>query len=188
MSGQPSSSAGEVVVELVRTVGLTQTVARRTEVVGEEPALPSIFPVGTVAAGSVGATLAAAAEFWRLRGGPHSPVKVDMRAAAISFRSERYLRVDGRTPQLWDPLSGDYRAGDGRWVRLHCNYAHHRRAAVAALGAAEHRPAVAAAVGSIPAAAAEERVVAAGGCAAMMRSLPQWRRHPQCTVLAQLPP
>src|SRR5262249_7354154 len=128
MSGQPSSSAGEVVVELVRTVGLTQAVARRTEVVGEEPALPSIFPVGTV-----GATLAAAAEFWRLRGGPHSPVKVDMRAAAISFRSERYLRVDGRTPQLWDPLSGDYIAGDGRWVRLHCNYAHHRRAAVAAL-------------------------------------------------------
>lgn len=70
MSGQPSSPIGEVVDELVRTVGLTPDIARRAEVVGQEPALPSIFPVGTVAAGSAGATLAAAAELWRLRGGP----------------------------------------------------------------------------------------------------------------------
>src|SRR5215471_17726166 len=143
MPGQPSSSVGEVVDELVQAVGLTQAVARQTEVIGEEPALPSIFPVGTAAAGSVGATLAAAAEFWRLRGGPRAPVKVDMRAAAISFRSERYLRVDGRAPELWDSLSGDYRAADGRWVRLHCNYAHHRQAAVVALGGAEDRTAMA---------------------------------------------
>src|SRR5215470_3285876 len=187
MPGQPSSSVGEVVDELVQAVGLTQAVARQTEVVGEEPALPSIFPVGTVAAGSVGATLAAAAEFWRLRGGPRGPVNVDMRAAAISFRSERYLRVDGRASQLWDPLSGDYRAGDGRWVRLHCNYAHHRRAAVAALDCAQDRTAMAEAVSALPAAAVEERVIAAGGCAAMMRSPVDWARHPQRSALARLP-
>ena len=99
------TAGSQIVGELVRAVGLTEAVARRTEIVGEEPALPSIFPVGTAAAGTVGATLAAAAELWRLRGGPGGPVKVDMRAAAISFRSERYLRVDGRAPELWDSLS-----------------------------------------------------------------------------------
>jgi len=187
MSGQRSSPVGAVVDELVRTVGLTEAIARRTEVVGQEPLLPSIFPVGTVAAGSVGATLAAAAEFWRLRGGPRGPVNVDMRAAATSFRSERYLRVDGRAPQLWDPLSGDYRAGDGRWVRLHCNYAHHRRAAVAALDGAEDRAAMAEALRARSAAAVEGRVIAAGGCAAMMRSPMEWARHPQRSALARLP-
>lgn len=181
------AAGSQIVGELVRAVGLTQAVARRTEIVGEEPALPSIFPVGTAAAGTVGATLAAAAELWRLRGGPGGPVKVDMRAAAISFRSERYLRVDGRAPELWDSLSGDYRAGDGRWVRLHCNYAHHRQAAVAALDGAEDRAAMADAVKALPAALVEERVIAAGGCAAMTRSSVEWSRHPQRSELARLP-
>jgi CoA-transferase family III len=176
-----------VVAELIRTVGLAQAGVAQPTILGEDPALPSVFRVGTAAAGCIGATLAAAAELWRLRGGRLSPARLDVREAAISFRSERYLRLGGRALELWDPLSGDYQAGDGRWVRLHCNYAHHRRAAAAALGAAEDRPAVAAAVGSIPAAAAEERVVSAGGCAAMMRTLQEWRRHPQCSALAQRP-
>lgn len=187
MSDRRSPDTDTVVAELIRTVGLAQAGVGQPTVRGEDPALPSVFRVGTAAAGCVGATWAVAATLWHLRGAPPRPVTLDVREAAISFRSERYLRLGGRALEPWDPLSGDYRAGDGRWVRLHCNYAHHRRAAAAALGAAEDRTAVAAAVGSIPAAAAEERAVAAGGCAAMMRSPPEWRRHPQFSALAQRP-
>ena len=35
---------------------------------------------------------------------------------------------------MWDPIAGVYRTGDGRFVRLHTNFPHHRRAVVELLG------------------------------------------------------
>src|SRR5947208_4858042 len=94
---------------------------------GSEPALPSSFAIGTAAQASIGAAALAAAELWRLRTGREQQVSVDMRDAAIEFRSERYMRVNGETPkELWDKIAGLYRCGDGRWVRLHTNFPHHR--------------------------------------------------------------
>jgi crotonobetainyl-CoA:carnitine CoA-transferase CaiB-like acyl-CoA transferase len=87
-------------------------------------------------------------------------------------------------------LSGDYRAADG-WVRLHCNFDHHRRAAQRALGqegrAADDRAALAAAVAGRRALDVEEAVVGEGGCAAAMRAPETWRAHPQAAVLARSP-
>jgi crotonobetainyl-CoA:carnitine CoA-transferase CaiB-like acyl-CoA transferase len=116
-------------------------------------------------------------------------VRVGVREAAISFRSERYLRLEGAGAgaELWDRVTGDYRAADGRWVRLHCNYPHHRLTAMRAVGAAADRASAAAAVAALPAADVEERVVAAGGCAAAMRSPDEWARHPQGQAVAGLP-
>ena len=101
----------------------------------------------------------------------------------MAFRSERLLRIDGGPPaDLWGPLSGDYRTADG-WVRLHCNFDHHRRAAQQALGIAgragqagkadrapDDRSAMAAELAGRAACEVEEAVVAAGGCAAAMRT------------------
>src|SRR4051812_9851646 len=86
---------------------------------GSEPALPSSFAIGTAAQASIGAAALAAAELFRLRTGRQQYVSVDMRDAAIEFRSERYMRVNGEAPkELWDKIAGLYRCGDGRWVRL----------------------------------------------------------------------
>ncbi len=50
-----------------------------------------------------------------------------MRDAAVEFRSEHYMRVGGAPPaNLWDAIAGLYRTGDGRFVRLHTNFPHHR--------------------------------------------------------------
>ena len=50
-----------------------------------------------------------------------------MRHAAAEFRSERYLRLDGKAASdPWDKIAGIYRCGDGSWVRLHTNFPHHR--------------------------------------------------------------
>src|ERR1044072_5169897 len=76
---------------------------------------------------SGGAAALGAAGLWRLRSGRPQWVKVAMSDAAIEFRSERYMRVDGEPPkELWDKIAGLYRCGDGRWVRLHTNFPHHR--------------------------------------------------------------
>ena len=94
---------------------------------GSEPMLPSSFRVAAAAQASLAAAGLAAAHTWRLRSGRAQKVSVDMRHAAIECRSERYLRVDDKPPPpAWDAIAGVYKTGDGRFVRLHTNFPHHR--------------------------------------------------------------
>ena len=99
----------------------------RVTLTGRDPALPSNFKLGTAALATIGAAGLAAAELWRLRTGSRQTVAVDIKAAAAAFGSERYLRVNGqKAADPWSPVSGFYRAADGRWLQLHCNFPHHR--------------------------------------------------------------
>jgi crotonobetainyl-CoA:carnitine CoA-transferase CaiB-like acyl-CoA transferase len=98
--------------------------------------------------------------------------------AAVAFRSERHLRIDGEAPAFWDPLTGDYPAADGV-VRLHCNYPAHRAAAMTVLPAERIR--------QRPAVEVETAVHAAGGAAAALRTPEQWRDHPQGRAVAAEP-
>ena len=70
-----------------------------------------------------------------------------MRHAAVEFRSEQYLTIDGGAPaSIGDPLFGAYRTGDGRFVRLHMNFPHHRDNVLKFLGCAPTRAAIEAAL------------------------------------------
>src|SRR5512133_2031320 len=95
---------------------------------GGSAALPGAFRVADAATAAVGTALIAAARWTGAR-----RARLDVAAAAGVFLADRRLRIDRAVPQLWDPVSGDYRAADG-WVRLHTNYAWHRAAALGALG------------------------------------------------------
>jgi crotonobetainyl-CoA:carnitine CoA-transferase CaiB-like acyl-CoA transferase len=148
--------------------------------------LASPYRVDAAAAAAVAATTLAAGRLWQARGGPPPRVRVDVRHAALAFRSERYLRLDGAAPAVWADLSGDYQAADG-WVRLHANYPAHRDAIVRALGVAEDRDRVAAAVAGRAAVDVENAVVAAGGAAAALRTPAGWAAHPQGAAVAGLP-
>jgi len=160
----------------------------RVTLSGADPVLPSSFRIGTAAQASIAAAGLAAAELWRLRTGRAQAVAVDMRAAAIEFRSERYLRVDGKAPaSLWDPIAGVYRAGDGRVVRLHTNFPHHRERIVALLGCADSRESVQAALASWKSEDFETKANEAGGVVSMMRSPAEWSAHPQSGALGRLP-
>ncbi|MDX3227524.1 CoA transferase [Streptomyces sp. ME19-01-6] len=99
--------------------------------------LPSRLPVRELARATVGACSLAAAELTARRsGGPVPAVRVAEAAVATAFVSERHLRIDGRKPTNFAPLSGFWRAADG-WVRTHANYPHHRARLLAALGIAD---------------------------------------------------
>src|SRR5215471_16951095 len=117
----------DVLIELWRDAGLDDEALDDVGFTGSEPALPSSFAIGTAAQATIGAAALAAAELWRLRTGRRQRVNIEMRSAAIEFRSERYLRVDGKDPDdHHDQIAGLYRCGDGRWARLHTNLPHHR--------------------------------------------------------------
>lgn len=154
---------------------------------GSEPALPSSFAVGTAAQASISAATLAVREIGRVRGGPAQQVGVDMRHAAVEFRSERYLRVNGEpAPDPWDKIAGAYRTADG-WVRLHTNFAHHRDGVLRLLGCAYEREAVATALLRWQAEDFETAAAEAGLVVAALRSFEQWDAHPQGQAVAALP-
>lgn len=178
----------EALGEIWKLGGGDPAALERVELSGSDPILPSTFRVGTAAQVSIAAAGLAAAELWRLRGGRAQRVRVDLRAAAIEFRSERYLRIVGREPPpLWDPIAGVYRSGDGRFVRLHTNFAHHRRRVVELVGAADTRESVQAALSGWKGEEFETAANTAGAVVAMMRSAEEWGAHPQARALAALP-
>lgn len=180
--------ASEALKELWELGGLEPEALRHVRLTGRDPVLPSSFCVGAAAQASIAAAGLAAAELWRLRSGRAQEVAVDMRHAASEFRSERHLRVNGApAPDPWDKIAGAYRCGDGRWVRLHTNFPHHRDGVLRLLGCDYDKEAVAAALLRWNADTFEEAASAAGLVVALMRSFAQWDAHPQGRAVSALP-
>jgi crotonobetainyl-CoA:carnitine CoA-transferase CaiB-like acyl-CoA transferase len=190
----PSSAAGPapdvktVLAALWRDARLADAALDDVQLSGAEPVLPSSFAVGAAAQATIAAAALAAAEIWRLRGGRRQRVGVDMRRAAIEFRSERYLCVDGqRVDDLRDDVGGLYRCGDGRWVRLHTALPHHRDGLIKLLGSPRDKAAVQRALDDWQAEVLEAAAAEAGLVVTACRSLAEWDQHPQGRAIAKLP-
>ncbi len=155
---------------------------------GTEPVLPSSFRVDTAAQVSIAAAGLAAAQIWQMRSGQMQGVAVDMRHAAVECRSERYLRVDDKPPPpAWDAIAGVYKTGDGRFVRLHTNFPHHRDNVCRVLGCKPEREDVQRALMAWKAEDFETAAYAGGCVVSMMRSRDEWMAHPQGQALEKLP-
>jgi crotonobetainyl-CoA:carnitine CoA-transferase CaiB-like acyl-CoA transferase len=112
-----------------------------------------------------------------------------MRAAAIEFRSERYLRLDGKVPaEYHDSIAGLYRCGDGRWVRLHTNLPHHCSGLLKLLGCEHDRGAVQRTLDEWAAEKLEDAAAEAGLVVTACRTFAEWDAHPQGRAVATLPP
>ncbi len=156
---------------------------------GAEPVLPSSFAIGTLAQATIGGAALAAAELWRQRGGKPQEVGVDMRHAAAEFRSDHYLRVEGKPPrEVWDKIAGPYLCGDSRWVRLHTNFPHHRDGVLKILDCAYDREAVKTALKKWKAVDMETACAEQGLVVTAMRTFAEWDAHPQGQAVATLPP
>ncbi|MEU8620882.1 CoA transferase [Streptomyces sp. NPDC048623] len=149
---------------------------------GPSGLLPARLPVMDLARATVAVAGLAAVE----RAGLPGPVRVDDGAVATAFVSERHLRVDGRAPVNFAPLSRFWRAADG-WVRTHANYPHHKAALLAALKAPDSVEAVAAAIGERKAVEIETAVYGAGGLAVALRTPEEWAAHEQGREVAARP-
>src|SRR3982751_3142567 len=161
-------SPREILAHLWTSVGGDPAALAAVTLTGEEPQLPSSFRIAAAAQVSIAAAAMAAANLWQLRSGQSQGVAVDMRHAVVECRSERYLRVDGKPPgPAWDAIAGVYKTGDGRFVRLHTNFPHHRQAVCKVLDCKPERDAVQAALMQSDAEALETAAYA-GGCGGAM--------------------
>ncbi|WP_137990180.1 CoA transferase [Streptomyces vilmorinianum] len=150
---------------------------------GPSGLLSARLPVMDLARATVAVAGLAAVERERLPG----RVRVDDGAVATAFVSERHLRVDGRAPVTFAPLSGFFRAADG-WIRTHANYPHHRAALLRALEVREESPeAVRAAIGQRGAEELETAVYAAGGLAVAVRTPERWAASEHGREVAKRP-
>lgn len=181
-------NARTALAELWRHAGQDGAALDSVTLTGAEPVLPSSFAVGTAAQASIAAAGLAAAEIWRLRTGRRQQVAVDMRDAAIEFRSERYAHLDGAPmKELWDKTAGLYRVGDGRFVRLHTNFPHHRDGMLKLLKCDNAREAVQRALDHWEAEKLETAAAEAGLVATMTRSFAEWDASAQGRAIAGLP-
>src|SRR5688572_31296398 len=150
---------------------------RGAEIVGDDPVLPVRYRIAAAASASLAALGLAVAT-------TPQQVRVNARAAAISLRSARYLRVNGKPPPSpWDPFSGFYPVRDG-WISIHCNFPNHRDAAMRVLGTAPDRTKAEAASRGWDGEALEDAVHATGGCAGFVREEARWLQHPQARAVA----
>lgn len=168
--------------------GLDAAALGRLALSGEDPVLPSSFAVGTAAQASLGAAALAATEVGRMRNGVVQGVSVDIAAAAAECRA--WFSIDGRTPEVWDKISGLYRCSDG-WVRVHANFAHHRDGALRLLGLPAGpdtpRSVVQAALRERGALEYEQAAADASLVVAALRRFDEWDAHPQGQAVASLP-
>lgn len=187
-----AGQAAEALQHLQLTDGAATTPAQARSGV-----LPSSFAVATAAQASLAVAALAAAEVWRQRHPQQTPQRVAVDRLHATLECSTRFQVNGRTPPMWDRLSGLYRCGGALpaatqgWVRLHANFAHHRDAALRVLGLAEGegtpRDAVAQALAHWPPEALEDAVAAAGGVAAAARSFAVWDAQPQGQAVAAEP-
>ena len=182
------TTPAEALAGIWRVAGADAAALARVKLTGEEPALPSSFKVGTIAQATIAASALAASEIDRSRNGRAQTATVDMRHAAAEFLAERLYTLDGKPPPwAWDKIAGTYQVGDGRWVRLHTNFPHHRAGILDMLKVDYDRESVAAALKGWTGQQYEDEVARRGLVGTMMRSPAEWSAHPQGMAVAGLP-
>ncbi|MGN5378257.1 CoA transferase [Streptomyces lasalocidi] len=188
-SGTPSGISADIASAWAALGGDPVFLSRVTTV--ERPdALAARLPVRQLARACAGACALAAAELAARRAGLTGVpgVRVDDGAVATAFHSERHLRVDGRAPVAFAPLSRFWRTADG-WVRTHANYPHHRARLLGALGLPEDASVdrAAARLAERPALEVEDAVHGSGGLAVALRTPKEWAATEQAAEVAARP-
>lgn len=178
----------EVALDFIASIqaALRSPVPSSPMTLSEGGSLPSAFAVSDLAQASIAVAGSSLASFVSLNAGDSPPeVIIDRDVASAWFAGS--IRPQGwHLLPAWDAVAGDYECSDG-WIRLHTNATRHRAAVLAVLDVPEDRAAVATAVSTWSGQALETAVVTAGGAAATLRSIAEWREHPQGRAVADEP-
>ena len=134
---------------------------------------------------ALGSVQAAVAGLCQLGGGRPHDLGLNAAQVAAAFASQFHLRVGGRAPEGFAPLSRFFPTADG-WVRTHANYPHHAAALQEVFGVSGLKP-LAAALLAHSAAEVEDMVQQAGGIAAAVRQPADWASTPMGQQIHKAP-
>ncbi len=153
---------------------------------GHVPSVDSALAIAELAAMSVGVATLAAKQFGQTRNSRPSPqpTVIDIHHALASWAG--HIKVDGEPVPQWADLSGRYSTADGRFVQLHCNFAHHAQGVADYLGVGLNRSEFEAALLKRNAFEVEAALIDRGMICAVYRSLSEWDTHPHATATKDL--
>jgi len=183
MDGVMADSARSLLSTFLDALGISSPTPEIELSVGGS--LPSVFAVSDLAQASIGAAGGALSAMMSIDSDSVPEVRVNRDLASAWFGYS--IRPQGwKMPAPWDSVSGDYRCSDG-WIKLHANAPRHRAVILEVLGVPGDYEAVSRAAAAWSAHELETAVVVAGGAAAAMRTVAQWREHPQGQLVTREP-
>ncbi len=164
----------------------------RVTIDGTDPVLATPWPVGEVAAVALAQAGAAAAELARRAGADPGPVRVSVGDATAATLGFAVMRVGGESigrTNAANPWVERYRCADDRWIHCHGGFPPlvDRLASLLGIPAAADAQAIAVATARWESVELEDAVAAAHGCAAIIRTEDEWRRHPQGQLVLGMP-
>ncbi|KAI1827594.1 CoA-transferase family III [Xylaria intraflava] len=157
------------------------------------PVVPSSFKIGHLAQSTIALSALSAALAHSVRSPSPKPIPrttVPLRHAVLEFHCERIYTLAGRPPpETWGPIGGLHPTADGH-VRIHDNFPHHRRGALALLGLPEtctDRRAVSTATRAWDSVELETAALERGLAVYALRSPAQWDALPQAIAVSDFP-
>jgi crotonobetainyl-CoA:carnitine CoA-transferase CaiB-like acyl-CoA transferase len=158
---------------------------------GDDPILPTPFPVASAAAAALGLGASASDAIWRLRGGSRQDISIDLKAAAASLVSFSLLRLNGKAvprPAESNATVGIYRGMDGRYIHLHGGFPHLERRTLDLLNTQNDAESITEAVAKWNAFALEDALAFMNQCGAVIRTEEEWQASRQGRAMARTPP
>lgn len=173
--------------KLMSLTGHSNELDEQVKITGNDPVLPTIFPIGEAVAGVHAAIGVAVSDLWGLHTGRKQKVEVDVRAAAATLQSYIYQQINGSgfaiPPQN---ITTFYPTKDDRWALIHFGFPHLRQGMLDLLQCEDTSESVGQAVLTWEAEALEDVIAETGLCGGMVRSAEEWAEHPHGRILSKM--
>ncbi len=166
-------------------------------ITGHDPVFSARFKVGETTANILAGIGVAVTDIHEMKTGRRQKVSIDVRHAAATCQSSKYLGQQGaggewksvQSPSMehMRSITQPWQCKDGRWYLPHFNLPHLHDRVIGVLGCESNADAVKKAIAQWDSHELEEAVAAARACGSIIRSNAEWLEHPHGKMLADKP-
>jgi crotonobetainyl-CoA:carnitine CoA-transferase CaiB-like acyl-CoA transferase len=183
--------------EILNVRGMQQPVSDELQIIGKDPVLNSNFKLGEVAAAAHAGVGVAINDLWELKTGQRQKIKLNVRSAAATLKSNKFMKIQNATGAFEDlidtdheynrQLNGVYRTKDGRWFLPHFGLNHLRKRMLGLLQAHPDNASIAKAVSKWDALELEAEIEQRNLCGGMVRTNAEWLGEQHGKILSTKP-
>ena len=166
-------------------------------ITGHDPVYSARFRIGETTANILAGVGVAVTDINEMKTGKRQKVAIDVRHAAATCQSSKYLRQQAAGGD-WKPVQSPsmehmraitqpWQCKDGRWYLPHFNLPHLHDRVIGVLGCESNADAVAKAISKWDSHDLEEAVAEARACGSVVRSNAEWMQHPHGKMLSGKP-
>lgn len=183
--------------EVMSIRGKGQPDETEASITGQDPVFSTKFRIGETCAAVLSGVGVAVSDIWEMKTGRRQKASIDVRHAAASLKSSRYMQRPGadgtfvplvsKTHEAMLKITQPWPTRDGRWFLPHFGLPNLAERARAILDCEQEPDSVRIAVARRDALDLEAAFDEARGCGAMVRTRDEWLAHPHGQVLAAKP-